>query len=197
MPVRTRNLYIGLKPVENRRAGAGERVVDVISLNAHGARVGVRVQWQLVRGWSYDWYLDNGQWRWRRTGRDIPSMAPRSISPRATAAHRQGGLREGACRLIVRDPRGSAESSQRFGVGRAARPGSRRARYGHRDGAGKSGAPRRARARANPRPYAGKRRSGGDRPRAETRTVRVGEGATNVDVPVSADWGSGATCSSR
>src|SRR5690606_22317591 len=76
VPVRTRDLYIGLKPTfENRRAGAGERVAyDVIALNAQGNRVGVRgLQWQLVReDWSYDWYLDNGQWRWRRTGRDIP-----------------------------------------------------------------------------------------------------------------------------
>ncbi len=76
VPVRLNDIYLGMKPTfENRRAGAGEVVgYDVIALNANGQRVAVRgVQWQIVReDWNYDWYLDGGQWRWRRTGRDIP-----------------------------------------------------------------------------------------------------------------------------
>ena len=199
VPVRTRNLYIGLKPTfENRRAGAGERVAyDVISVNAQGNRVGVRgLQWQLVReDWSYDWYLDNGQWRWRRTGRDIPvDGATVDIPANAPLRIAKDGLREGAYRLIVRDPRGGAETSQRFGVGwggpadddstpdmvtvtapeNPVRPG--------------------ARARVQIRaPYAGEAQIVVATDRVlETRTVRVGEGGTTIDVPVTSDWGSGA-----
>ena len=28
--------------------------------------------WRIIEeDWSYDWYLESGQWKWRRTGRDI------------------------------------------------------------------------------------------------------------------------------
>lgn len=68
VPVRLNDVYLGLSPqFEIVGAGAGERVAyDVIGLNADGRRVAVRgVQWQLVReDWSYDWYLDGGNWRW-------------------------------------------------------------------------------------------------------------------------------------
>jgi alpha-2-macroglobulin len=199
LPVRLRDLYIGLKPgFENRRAGEGEAAgFDVIALNGAGARVGVRgVQWQVVReDWNYDWYLDGGQWRWRRSGRDIavdgasvdiPAGQPLRIS--------KSGLREGSYRLIVREPRSGAESSQRFGVGWGGpaedgatpdmvsviapqdpvRPGSR------------------ARVQIRP-PYAGEAQIVVATDRVvETRTVRVSPEGTNVDLPVSAAWGSGA-----
>lgn len=199
VPVRTRSLYIGLKPTfENRRAGAGERVAfDVVTVNGQGNRVGIRgLQWQLVReDWSYDWYLDGGSWRWRRTGRDIPvDGATVDIPAGEPLRIAKDGLREGSYRLIVRDPRGGAETSQRFGVGwggpaedgatpdmvtvtapeNPVRPGAR------------------ARVRINA-PYPGEAQIVVATDRViETRTVRVGEGGTNVDVPVTADWGSGA-----
>jgi alpha-2-macroglobulin len=199
VPVRLRDLYIGLMPTfENRRAGAGERVAyDVIALNADGRRVAVRgVQWQLVReDWSYDWYLDNGTWRWRRTGRDIPvDGATVTIGAAQPLRIAKDGLREGSYRLIVRDTASGAESSQRFGVGwggpadddatpdmvnvdppaEPVRPGAR------------------ARVQIRP-PYPGEAQIVVATDRViETRTVRVdGDGAT-IDLPVTEEWGSGA-----
>jgi uncharacterized protein YfaS (alpha-2-macroglobulin family) len=199
VPVRLRDLYIGLKPqFENRRAGAGERVAyDVIALNADGHRVGVRgLQWQLVReDWNYDWYLDNGNWRWRRTGRDIP-VDGASVNIPASEPLRiaKDGLRSGSYRLLVRDTRSGAESSQRFGVGwggpadddatpdmvsvvapeNSVRPGAR------------------ARVQIRP-PYAGEAQIVVATDRVlETRTVRVSPEGTTIDLPVSAAWGSGA-----
>ncbi len=199
VPVRLRDLYIGLKPgFENRRAGEGEAAgFDVIALNGAGARVGVRgVQWQLVReDWNYDWYLDNGAWRWRRSGRDIavdgatvdiPAGQPLRLS--------KSGLRSGSYRLIVRDTGGGAEASQRFGIGwggpadddstpdmvsviapeNPTRPGAR------------------ARVQIRP-PYAGEAQIVVATDRViETRTVRVGPGGTTVELPVNANWGAGA-----
>jgi len=199
IPVRLRNIYIGLRSTfENRRAGAGERVAfDVIALNADGRRVAVRdVQWQIVReDWSYDWYLDNGTWRWRRTGRDIPvDGATVTIGVGQPLRIAKDGLREGSYRLIVRDTASDTESSQRFGVGWGGpadddatpdmvsvvapadpvRPGAR------------------ARVQIRP-PYPGEAQIVVATDRViETRTVRVdGDGAT-IDLPVTAEWGSGA-----
>lgn len=198
-PVRLREVYLGLSPrFENRRAGAGETVAyDVIALNAEGRRIGVRgVQWQLVReDWSYDWYLDNGQWRWRRTGRDIAvDGATADIAAGGPLRIARDGLRSGSYRLIVRDARSGAESSQRFGVGWGGpadddatpdmvsvlapedpvRPGGR------------------ARVQIRP-PYAGEAQIVVATDRVvETRTVRVSAEGTMVDLPVDAEWGAGA-----
>ena len=197
VPVRLNDIYLGLSPqFENRRAGAGERVAyDVIGVNAEGRRVAVRgVQWQLVReDWSYDWYLDGGTWRWRRTGRDIPvDGATVDIAANEPLRIAKDGLRSGSYRLIVRAE--GAESSQRFGVGwggpadddqtpdmvsvvapdRPTRPGAR------------------ARVQIRP-PYPGEAQIVVATDRViETRTVRVGSEGTSIDLPVSAEWGSGA-----
>lgn len=197
VPVRLNNLYLGMSAqFENRRAGAGERVAyDIIALNADGQRVATRgVQWQLVReDWSYDWYLDGGQWRWRRTGRDIPvDGATVDIPANQPLRIAKDGLREGSYRLIVRT--NGAESSQRFGVGWGGpadddatpdmvsvvapedptRPGAR------------------ARVQIRP-PYAGEAQIVVATDRViETRTVRVSASGTNIDLPVTPEWGSGA-----
>jgi uncharacterized protein YfaS (alpha-2-macroglobulin family) len=197
VPVRLSDLYIGLKPTfESRRAGAGERVgYDVIAVNGAGQRVAARgVTWQLVReDWSYDWYLDGGQWRWRRTGRDIPvDGATVDIAANQPLRIAQDGLRSGSYRLVVR--RGEAEGSQRFGVGwggpadddatpdmvsvvppeNPTRPGAR------------------ARVQIRP-PYPGEAQIVVATDRViETRTVRVGSDGATVDLPVTAEWGSGA-----
>jgi len=197
VPVRLSNTYLGLSPqFENRRAGAGERVAyDVIAVNGDGQRVATRgVQWQLVREeWNYDWYLDNGSWRWRRTGRDIPvDGATVDIAANQPLRIAKDGLRSGSYRLIVRA--NGTESSQRFGVGwggpadddatpdmvsvlapeNPTRPGAR------------------ARVQIRP-PYAGEAQIVVATDRViETRTVRVSAEGTTIDLPVTADWGAGA-----
>ena len=199
VPVRLRDLYLGLSPqFENRRAGEGERVgFDLIAVNAAGRRQAVRgLQWQIVReDWSYDWYLDGGEWRWRRTGRDIPvDGATVNVAANEPLRIAQDGLRSGSYRLIVTDPRSGAETSQRFGVGWGGpadddatpdmvtviapedptRPGAR------------------ARVQIRP-PYAGEAQIVVATDRViETRTVRVSSDGTTVNLPVTAEWGAGA-----
>ena len=79
IPVRLSDRYIGLKPAfDGGRVAEGARAAyDVVAVDGAGRRVAAKgVSWTLVReDWSYDWYLDGGQWRWRRTGRDVPIAA--------------------------------------------------------------------------------------------------------------------------
>jgi uncharacterized protein YfaS (alpha-2-macroglobulin family) len=198
VPVRLNDFYFGLKPTfENRRAGQGEVAgFDIIALNGAGQRVAVRgVQWQVVReDWNYDWYLDGGQWRWRRTGRDIPvDGASADVGANQALRITEEGLRSGSYRLILR--RGNEiVAAQRFGVGWGGpadddatpdmvsvvaptdpvRPGAR------------------ARVQIRP-PYAGEAQIVVATDRViETRTVRVGPEGTTIDLPVNAEWGSGA-----
>jgi len=198
VPVRLNDFYFGVRPTfENRRAGQGEVVgFDVIALNGNGQRVAVRgVQWQVVREeWNYDWYLDGGQWRWRRTGRDIPvDGATADVSAGQALRITEEGLRSGSYRLILR--RGDQiVASQRFGVGwggpadddqtpdmvsvvaptEPVRPGAR------------------ARVQIRP-PYPGEAQIVVATDRViETRTVRVGADGATIDLPVTAEWGSGA-----
>jgi hypothetical protein len=197
VPVRLDDLYIGLKPrFENRRAGAGERVAyGVIAVNANGQRVAVRgVQWQLVReDWSYDWYLDGGQWRWRRTGRDIPvDGATIDIAANQAYVISEDGLRSGSYRLVVR--RGDTASAQRFGVGWGgpAEDGATPDMVSvvPPDDPVRPGA--RARVQIRP-PYPGEAQIVVATDRViETRTVRVGADGATIDLPVTAEWGSGA-----
>ena len=198
LPVRLSNLYLGVKTrFENQRAGAGETVgFDIIAVNGQGQRMGARgVQWQIVReDWSYDWYLDGGSWRWRRTGRDVPVDGATVDVPSGNPLRiSKDNLREGSYRLIVRDANG-AETTQRFGVGwggpaeddatpdmvtvvapeNPVRPGGR------------------ARVQIRP-PYAGEAQIVVATDRViETRTVRVSASGTTVDLPVTAEWGPGA-----
>lgn len=199
VPVRLSNAYVGLRPTfENRRAGAGERVAyDVIAVDAQGQRIAAnRVQWQLVReDWNYDWYLDNGQWRWRRTGRDIPvDGATVSIPASQPLRIAKDGLRDGSYRLMVTDLASGASSSQRFGVGWGG-PADDSATPDMVSVAAPTDAVRpgaRARVQIRP-PYAGEAEIVVATDRViDMRTIHVGAGGATVDLPVNADWGSGA-----
>ncbi len=199
LPVRLRDVYLGLKPqFENRRAGAGERVAfDAIAVNGTGQRIGIQgIQWQIVReDWNYDWYLDGGNWRWRRTGRDIPvDGATVNIEGNTPLRISKDGLRDGSYRLIVRDTRTGAQATARFGVGWGGPaeddqtpdmvsvvPPTDPVRAGGR-----------ARVQIRP-PYAGEAQIVVATDRViSTRTVHVGTEGSTIDLPVNAEWGSGA-----
>ncbi|MDX2234476.1 MAG: alpha-2-macroglobulin [Hyphomonadaceae bacterium] len=122
IPVRLQSQYIGVKSRGDGWLRAGQPAVfDVIAVNAEGARVAARLQWRLVEeDWSYDWYLEGGQWKWRRTGRDIQVAGAQGaidVAANAVQAITQTNLREGAYRLIVRNDASGAETTHRFGIG--------------------------------------------------------------------------------
>lgn len=122
IPVRLSGLYLGVRPrFENdvvRENGAA--AFDVIALDPAGDRVAARnVLWRLVEeDWSYDWYLQDGEWRWRRTGRDIPVDGGEiAVGADAPAVVGRDRLRGGAYRLTLTQEATGAETSYRFGAG--------------------------------------------------------------------------------
>lgn len=121
LPVRLSPRYIGLKRgVAGGRVGEGQpAVIEVVVVDPTGRRVAAGdLSWTLVEeDWGYDWYLDGGQWKWRRTGRDIPRDAGTiGVGAAEPARWEKPGLRNGSYRLMLRGADG-VEASIRFGVG--------------------------------------------------------------------------------
>jgi uncharacterized protein YfaS (alpha-2-macroglobulin family) len=198
MPVRARDLYLGARAsFENARVRSGQPAAfAVLARNAAGAAAAARgVRWQIVQeDWRYDWYLDGGSWRWRRSGRDIPVEAGElNVAANAPAQFEKRGLADGQYRLILEHASG-AKTSLRFSVGWTWDGGESAApdmvTLDAPDDPVRVGGRARLRIRA---PYAGEAQIvvATDRVLA-TRTLHVGADGANVDLPVSADWGAGA-----
>lgn len=122
IPVRLQDRYIGVKPAfENGQVAEGARAAfDVIAVDPAGRRIAAKgVAWTLVaEEWSYDWYLDGGQWRWRRTGRDVPvATGVVDIPADKPAQVARDKMRDGQFRLILSDAASGAQTSTRFYAG--------------------------------------------------------------------------------
>jgi alpha-2-macroglobulin len=123
IPVRTRDIYLGVRPkFDSGRVNEGGRAdFELAALNAAGARAATRVSWRLVEeDWNYDWYLDGGRWKWRRSGRDIPVAGAQGVADipaNGFGAVGQEKLRPGSYRLIVKHEGSGMEAEYRFGVG--------------------------------------------------------------------------------
>jgi len=198
MPVRTQALYLGVKAAfDGGRVRSGRAALfDVIARNAAGAASAAQnVSYQIVQeDWRYDWYLDNGSWRWRRTGRDIPVDAGAiNVAANTPARLTRAGLRDGDYRLILEHASG-ARTMQRFSVGWTWDGGESAApdqvTLDPPADPARPGARARIRVRA---PYPGEAQIVVATDRVLlTRTVHVGESGADVDLPVTSEWGAGA-----
>jgi uncharacterized protein YfaS (alpha-2-macroglobulin family) len=77
LKIRTKPLYLGVKPTS---AGSGDnptQIFDIIAVDAAGRRAAARsVNYTLIaENWTYDWYQKDGRWSWRRTARDKTLVA--------------------------------------------------------------------------------------------------------------------------
>jgi uncharacterized protein YfaS (alpha-2-macroglobulin family) len=122
LPVRTAPLYVGIRPVfENRQVDRNaEARFEVVALDAAGAPQARRgLSWTLVEEeWTYDWYMQDGEWRWRSDFRDRPVISGTldvGAGGPATLARRMSD--DGRYRLIVRDDASGVETSLRFTAG--------------------------------------------------------------------------------
>ena len=74
IPVRPKDEYLGLK-LANGKSSFGQNdlsQVDAILLDRDGNQIAGEVEWKLVEeDYWFDWYRENGEWRWRRSYRDV------------------------------------------------------------------------------------------------------------------------------
>lgn len=121
IPVRPDDYYVGLKLAEDKRSfGEGETVeVEAVLLDWTGAVSEGELEWRLVEeDYWFDWYRDGGEWRWRRSFRDILVAEGREATG-AEALSRLVSQRldPGTYRLRVSQAGGKAVSDIRFYVG--------------------------------------------------------------------------------
>jgi uncharacterized protein YfaS (alpha-2-macroglobulin family) len=124
IPIRMRDVMIGIRPAfqygsvaENVPAG-----FEVIALDASGKRVALpNLTFSWVReNTSYQWYQDNGQWKFQSTTRDrLITSGDVSIGTGAPARLSQA-VPWGTYRLTITDPGTKAAASYRFYSGWAA-----------------------------------------------------------------------------
>lgn len=122
VPVRLDDRYVGvrLSDESDGRVGAGQDAkFDVVLLDPDGARVGANaVAWKLVEeDYRFEWYRQDGEWRWRRSYRDVAVDEGRVDVPADRAGQISKKLDYGTYRLIVTHPQSGAQTEYRFYVG--------------------------------------------------------------------------------
>ena len=121
IPVRPDDYYVGLKLADDKTSFAeGDTVeIEAVLLDWAGAVSQGELEWSLVEeDYWFDWYRDGGEWRWRRSFRDILVAEGREVTggetlPRLVSQR----LDPGAYRLKVSRAGGGATSDIRFYVG--------------------------------------------------------------------------------
>lgn len=119
IPYRPNELYLGTKPGFERRLGIEEAGrFEVASLNGAGEGVSEDLDWKILAiEYHYDWYRDNGQWKWRRsrTARTVNEGRVSTIDGAGQIT--VSGLDWGRHELLVATPDGSVQTRRRFSVG--------------------------------------------------------------------------------
>ena len=69
IPYRPNDLYIGTKSDASGRLGRDEPAVfEIAAVNADGEPSKMGLNWKILEiDYHYDWYRENGDWRWRRS----------------------------------------------------------------------------------------------------------------------------------
>ncbi len=120
IPVRELDRYVGLALKDGaRRVGEDAPAeIDVVSLTRDGAPAATELEWTLVEeDYWFEWYRAGGQWRWRRSYRDVPVAEGRVSTDADGLAAIAERLPAGSYRLAVADPGAGASAELRFYVG--------------------------------------------------------------------------------
>lgn len=120
IPVRTDELYVGLK-LTGDGAGFEERTpaeIDAVILGWDGKARAGELEWRLVEeDYWFDWYREDGQWRWRRSYKDVLIAEGRAATDIQKPARIAETLDPGSYRLVATEPASGAQSDIRFYVG--------------------------------------------------------------------------------
>lgn len=119
LPYRPNALYVGVKSDFDGRAKQGEENrFELAAINADGEAVDTRLNWKVIEiDYHYDWYREDGRWRWRRS-RTVRTVNEGVVDTGGTTqAIAVNGLDWGQHELIVTADGSEAETSTSFYVG--------------------------------------------------------------------------------
>ncbi|MBI1365974.1 MAG: alpha-2-macroglobulin family protein [Alphaproteobacteria bacterium] len=120
IPVRPDDRYVGLK-LESDGGGVGvgdPATIDAVLLGWDGEQIEGDLEWRLVEeDYWFDWYRENGEWRWRRSYKDVLIGEGKTNASSNGSAKITQSLEAGSYRLQVTDPKSGARSEIRFYVG--------------------------------------------------------------------------------
>ncbi|MEM1390086.1 MAG: alpha-2-macroglobulin, partial [Pseudomonadota bacterium] len=118
IPYRPDALYLGTKPAFEGRLGSDDTALfDVAVLAADGSAMSVDLRFKVLAiDYHYDWYRENGQWKWRRS-RTVRTINEGPLKAENGAAQISvSGLDWGAHELIIESDDG-VKASREFYVG--------------------------------------------------------------------------------
>lgn len=118
IPYRPRDLYLGIKPGFQGRLGYEEEGdFEIAAVDAAGEGVVEDLTWKILEiNYHYDWYRENGRWKWRRS-RTVRTVNEGGIRTQNGAGMiTVSGLEWGAHELVLEAADGS-RASRAFNVG--------------------------------------------------------------------------------
>lgn len=198
VPLRTRDIYLGLRPVfEGRYAAEGaDTAFDVVAVDAEGkqaARPAVDYKIERITD-NYQWYQVDGRWRWQVVVNERVVAADQLALKADEATRLTRRLTWGKYRLTLADSQATTTTSLTFYVGSFGGTAGEDAPDTLKVASDKQnyapGETARLRIEA---PFTGEAliAIATDRIQA-TYTVAVTPGGVTVDIPVKAEWGAGA-----
>ncbi len=120
IPVRPDDRYLGLKLAGDGYGFAqnAPAEIDAVIVDHAGKQAAASLEWRLVEeDYWFDWYRENGEWRWRRSYKDVLVAEGRTEATAAGAARISQALDPGSYRLTATDPASKASTDIRFYVG--------------------------------------------------------------------------------
>ncbi len=121
IPVRPDDRYLGLKLGKDGGWGFGQNEpaeIDAVLVDWNGKQVAGEVEWRIVEeDYWFDWYRENGEWRWRRSYKDVLVAEGRTQAKTDGPARIAQALDAGSYRLTATDPASGAKTDIRFYVG--------------------------------------------------------------------------------
>lgn len=196
IPVRPDERYVGLKlAAEGGGVGQGDPAeIDAVVIGWNGETLDADLEWRLVEeDYWFDWYRDGGEWRWRRSYKDVLIAEGRTKAAYDAPARIAQRLDPGSYRMMVTDPATGAKSDIRFYVGwRSYASGADTPDQAALSVPTEPIAPgSRARFRLNP-PYAGEAIIAVATDRVHlVQRVNVGKGGREIVIDTDPSWGAG------
>lgn len=120
LKVRTKPLYIGVKPTSSGTGSAITQTYEIVAVDASGRRVSAEgVGYSLIaETWDYNWFQKDGRWAWRRTSRDsVLAKGVLTLSAGGDPARISRRLPWGDYRLVLDEPKTGAHTAIRLSSG--------------------------------------------------------------------------------